>query len=318
MKLVAVLLLCASACDYIFTIEPDPQAVCGPFGEPRAITFDGTGATLDEPKFFSARNVTRPGDPVYGAIYAQRSGIRRIYIIQQADDVTWTLASGSRNSNLLDDTLGGSMGEIEFDTNPNDTMPGIDRLVVWRGMPTRLFEAQLITQGYTIDNVPMVVDSLFDIMVGNVVEVLETNPNTNEPTPQRKRAVVTKVPTSGVGKPVLVFADRLAPYNVQNLWNEDANRTAPINNDRKAVPGRGVITSDTFILVYSVKYGNGSYDIYASRRDDNTKQWGLGRPVMGKVNTSKSDEVDPWINGDCSTLYFSRDGTIYRADRVDE
>jgi hypothetical protein len=308
----AVLWLCASACDYVFVIEPDPTAVCGPYGEPKPLTFD---ASLELPQFFSARSVARPGDPVYGTVYAKRSGVSRVFIVQQTDDTTWTLAPGSRNSGLLDNTAGGSLGEIEF---PVGAMPGIDRLVVWRGIPMRPFEAQLITQGYAIDNQPMVVDTEFDIMVGNLVEVLDTNPNTGEQTPQRKRAVITKVPLNGIGKPALVFADRIAPYDQQHLWAEDANRTMPINKDMKAVPGRGVLTADTFILVYSVKYANGSYDIYASRRDDTTKQWNVGSPVGGRVNTKTGDEVDPWINGDCSTLYFSRAGTIYRADRVDE
>lgn len=313
MRWLAVLLLCAStsACDYVFVLDPDPAGACGPFGEPRPLAID---PALEQPQYFSARNVTPPMSPTYGAVYAQRAGVSRLWILEQgADELTWNLASGSRNSSLLDGTLGGSLGEVEFPVSPS---PGVDRLLVWRGIPLRPFEARFIPQGYAIDNLPMIVDAEFDIMVGNTVEVLDVAPN-GDMSPQRKRVVVTKVPLNGMTKPALVFADRIAPYNEEHVWIEDANRTMPINMDKKAMPGRGAITSDTRVLVYSVKYGNGTYDIYESEINETTRQWGVGFPVRGKVNTA-DDEVDPWINGDCSTLYFSRSGTIYRADRVDE
>jgi hypothetical protein len=326
MRLSFLLLLCASGCDLVIPLSEPPVSPCGPFGKPVAQTFDAgllngmPAPDFVDVKYFSARNAAKAGDPDYGAIHAKREGNARVYVVERTDTNAWTYAP-TRNA-LLGGTAGGSIGEIEFDFLPNDAKPGVDRLFVWQATPTSMYQAELITTmggGYAIENAPAVTDREFNIEVGNVVEVLEADPDVpGAMRPQRKRAVVTKTPVDFSGKPVIVFADLLFPY-ASHVWAEDDDRTQPINKDPLVVPGRGALTNDLFILVYSMKYANGSYDIYASRRDPNTRQWSLGEKVTGEVNTSKLDETDPWINGDCSVLYFARNGVTYRADRtVDE
>jgi hypothetical protein len=303
-------LLCASGCHLIIVLDPPAEAACGPFGDPSPLTFD---ITLTDVKYFTRRETPTAGDPDLGTVLATRANTgTKVYVVQrQPDTDTWILSPNRNGPTLLANTAGGSMGEIDFAKT--------DEIFVWleetATMNRTPYQASSGTGGYNI-NRPLFGDVDYHLSIGNVVEVLEEVAG-NPPTlrSQRKRGVFTKEPDDGVGKNQIVFADDTPPYGF-DPWEEVPARTEPINADPDINPGRGVITNDTFILVYAAKFKNGDSNLYASRRDDTTKNWNPGLPI-DDLNTGM-DETDPWINHDCSEIYFSRGGVVYRAARVAE
>lgn len=299
-RCLVLLLLAASGCDRVFLDEP-PAPVCGPFGAPEPLTF---AAELEAPHGFSVR-----GDGSLGAVTARVDGQNGVYVVRE-DAGAWSLVAGARNTGLPRGPLaGGAIAEVD--------LAGQDELYAWTGVPARTE-----VQGYRFvgtswggTNLTLLRNPDFDVTAGNVVEVVEDVGG--EPVAQRKRAVLTLTPADGT-KSLLVFADQLAPYldgGLERGWDDAPERTRPLNEVREIDPSRGVVTRDLAILVYAARVAGGDSDLYASRIDDVEKTWGPGVKLVG-VNTA-ADEVEPWIDEDCATLYFHRDGVTYRATRLE-
>jgi len=301
---VVLLLLAVSGCDRVFLEEPAPP-ICGPYGEPRPLAFV---PELVEPHGFSVRR-----DGSLGAVTARVAGVTGVYVVEERPPGSgaWGLASPARNVGLPRGALaGGTIAELD--------LAGQDELYAWTGTPDRTE-----VQGYRFagtswggTNVPLLRNAEFDITVGNVVEVVEVVEGVL--VAQRKRGVLTLAPADG-GKSLLVFADQVAPYvdaGAERTWDDIPERTRPLNEDASVHPSRGVLTQDLAILVYAARVDGGDSELYASRIDDVEKTWRPGQRLLD-VSTA-GDEVEPWIDGDCSTLYFHRDGVTYRADRLVE
>ncbi|MDQ3367571.1 MAG: hypothetical protein M3680_19285 [Myxococcota bacterium] len=294
---IALLLLVAGGCDLVIAIEEPAPTACGPYGSLTPVAFD---PLIEAPYGFSVR-----ANGMLGAVTARVAGVTHTYVIQLDDTGVWRLHSNPARNTGLGAVRDGSIG----DRGATE----VDELYGATGEPGATFTWIFATPTWGTDANPIKQDQLYDVTVGNVVEVVEEIDGVI--VPQRKRAVVTLTPDDGVGKNLLLFTDLLAPY-AGALWNDDPERTDPINRDPDESPSQGVLTDDLFTLVYAARRRGGSSDLYVSRRDDVTRQWRPGTRLRG-VNTD-ADELEPWINRDCSTLYFFRDGVTYQAQRVDE
>ncbi len=290
----AVLLTLMGACDKVFAIEAPPRAVCGPYAEPVPLELHGA---ISDPHGFTTRS-----DQAIGAVIATVGGQTQLYVVAQIDGV-WT-PEPTRNAGLAD-VLQGSIADRDFF--------GTEELLGTVGNPAQALVYRFSTAWSPDSANPVMRDSEFDVTVGNLVEVVDLVDE--EYVPQLKRAVVVKAPENGVGKNVLVFVDLRFPY-AENVWDDQPERTKPINDDLSISPSSGVLTSDLFTLVYAARRDGGDSDLHVSRRDEVDKNWYPGVQLIG-VNTG-ADELSPWINADCSRLYFERDGVTYAADRVDE
>jgi hypothetical protein len=58
--------------------------------------------------------------------------------------------------------------------------------------------------------------------------------------------------------------------------------------------------------------------LYWTKRESLVDQWGVATPLPGEVNTPDGDERDPWLSEDEKTLFFAREGDIYRAEWLPE
>ncbi|MBA3396326.1 MAG: hypothetical protein H0T89_27090 [Deltaproteobacteria bacterium] len=291
----AVLLVLTGACDKVFAIEAPAPAACGPFGEPVPLVF---AESISDPHGFSTRS-----DQAIGAVTATVGGQTHLYVVAQIDGV-WTPTEPARNAGLAD-VLQGAIADPDCF--------GVEELLGAVGSTRQALLYGFSTAWSPDSGNPVMRDSEFDVTAGNLVEVVDLVDE--ELVPQRKRAVVVKSPTDGIGKNVLLFVDLLFPY-ADNIWDEQPERTRPINDDRSISPSSGVLTSDLFTLVYAARRDGGGSDLFVSRRDEVDKNWYPGVQLIG-VNTD-ADELSPWINADCSTIYFERDGVTYAANRVDD
>ena len=90
--------------------------------------------------------------------------------------------------------------------------------------------------------------------------------------------------------------------NPPSFTLQDKARTVGLNSLGLGF-GQAVMTDDRGKLVYSARFGTHA-DIFAVAESDARTFDELGGSVT-IVNTD-DDEVEPWINADCSKLYFRR------------
>ncbi len=91
-------------------------------------------------------------------------------------------------------------------------------------------------------------------------------------------------------------------------WDEQ-DRMAAINTAQ--IPDLGVLTRDGLTLIYSARpRGTLDFDLFISRRTDLEASFPVGEPITA-LNTTTSDEVEPWIEDSCGVLYFRRGPTYF-------
>jgi hypothetical protein len=85
---------------------------------------------------------------------------------------------------------------------------------------------------------------------------------------------------------------------------EDKARTVGFNSLGKRI-GQAVMTEDRAKLVYSALSGTAS-DIFAVEQNPESRTFDTGGGVVGGMVNTGDSEVEPWINANCSKLYFRR------------
>ena len=92
----------------------------------------------------------------------------------------------------------------------------------------------------------------------------------------------------------------------------------PLKTSRMKVnPNGGVMTADHNRLVYSAKVGTSSNSrLFASERIRD--EFSPGPELRIEGVDGDADLTEPWINGDCSALYFRRDNVTWMAAAVDD
>lgn len=106
--------------------------------------------------------------------------------------------------------------------------------------------------------------------------------------------------TSEGGNKIAVTAND--PNNLNKFTLADKGRTIGLNNAGLGL-GQAVMTEDRSKLVFATKTGAHA-DIYAVEQSAEAHTFDdVGAGVGPLVNTG-NDEVEPWINEDCSKLYF--------------
>ena len=110
---------------------------------------------------------------------------------------------------------------------------------------------------------------------------------------------------------------RINQLGTSGGWELTSQASLLESNPIKLSPNGGVLTTDREKLVYSATVGkNTRSELFSSFRIDDKFAHGPNVVIQGVK--SDADLTEPWINSDCSTLYFRRDGVTWMATAVDD
>ena len=89
--------------------------------------------------------------------------------------------------------------------------------------------------------------------------------------------------------------------------------TDPINGVAGIAPTGGVLTANHEIFVYSAKLGTVESHLFET--PFSKFEFAAGSPIKQLGVAGKADD-QPWINGDCSQIWFRRDGVTWTAQKM--
>jgi hypothetical protein len=295
-RLVLVLLV-ASGCDLVFSVNHvEPQeGACGPFLSVKPVTISG----VTEPRGFSI-NADETLALVTGKDASDQT--RPIVLMKvgeewQPDPMMQTgLSPGQKAA-----TLAPSEPVPVGFTYPGDVLRPAMLLST---IPPGGSKAQLgryFWSGTTWaadTNQPEFSLSGYDVYGGNVwTRVGATNPDVDR-VRHTVLWMVTQDPSEGPNK-IAITANTPPSFTL-----EDKARTVGFNSLGKRI-GQAVMTEDRAKLVYSALSGTAS-DIFAVEQDTESRTFDEGGGLVGGMVNTDDNEVEPWINADCSKMYFRR------------
>jgi len=290
-----VLLIALGGCDLALGLTRDDlPPVCGPFARPSEVVFDTS--TLSEVRDFSV-------DPtgVFGMVYANASiatgAWRGPHAVKLAGTV-WT-QDLARDKAILSSFDGGHV------ISGTEAIAWIDsaRSNVMVNLLT--FAGMAWSQNATdvVDPMPS-----GDSHIGNVITL-----------PGGAGTTIRFAPE------IAINPDPSAVNEIRILQRTPASKTwAPTMEPRYLTaakqpinPSAGVLTADHEILVYTGKIAaQRNNRMFASRRDHSEDAYFPGVEVIIDGVPTASDLTEPWINADCSQLYFRRGDITYVTEAI--
>jgi hypothetical protein len=281
--------LALGGCDRAFGLERDlPPPVCGPFGPPEEVVFDGAlGAVSD----FSV-----DASGTYGMVYANIGNTnvtpwRGPHAIVKSPSGMW-IQDTARDKPVLNSLdgahiIGAGGSAISWLDSPRGPMSG---LLSFAG------GAWSTVVGDILDR-----ESDKDAHFGNVIDLpvgqgliqrfaveLRLSFDRNEPGELR---ILQRIPTDSNWMPT----EQATPLNTAN---------PPLDLDG------GVMTADHEILVYTARVGEEKHSrAFASRRIRDQYNPGVELIIDGVDNDASITE--PWINADCTQLYYREGDTTW-------
>jgi len=300
LRVVAFALLLVG-CDLAWQLEREtPPPVCGPFGAPSLVPFH---PELIDPKDFSVDSSGMRG-MIY-AMYPRASRPTGVHSIKLVNDV-WR-ADPARDGGVLDRLDGGHIAEDNF---------AVGWLVEEGGDRPEIREYQFFPNtppsGAWASGTSGLVDPLQGQTStgGNMIVLPYAGVATI-------RFMVTILMSDRVGDPNTMRIFQLFPNETQ--W-ELTPQADPLKTAREKVnPNGGVMTADHDKLVYSAKVGTDPLApsrLYASKRVRD--EYEHGAPLIIEDVDGDADLTEPWINADCTRVYFRQDGATWMADAVDD
>lgn len=284
-----VLLVLLSGCHLVFGLDgTEGGGVCGPFGEPEPLAFD---PQLVDPTGFSVDKSGRRG-MVFARYDAGTPRLTRPHVIMNAGG-TW-MPDPANDQGAIDALSGGRMmaGGTVFGWIDGGS-PRLDEYLP--GPPWSPNSLQIVDYEPT-----------YQKRTGNLIEPTIGGANV-------RLLVVTAENASGE---TTIHIRRFLPTATDNFWV----KTGLLDdiNSESVMPSSGVLTENGDRLVYAAKIGDDPVShLYASKvRVDDT--FGLGERLDIPGTTDEVDVTEPWINDDCTVIYFNRDGMIVSARALDD
>jgi len=291
------LLLLLVGCDQVLGFERDaPPPVCGPFGVPTLVPL--------HPELEDAHDFSVDSSGTRGLIFAKfmrpsgrLTGVHAIKLVNDMwrGDPTRDLGviSALDGAHITDDTTavgwinresagGPALSEYQFSTTAVPQQ--------WGGPTTGYIDPQRIDTS----------------IAGNVI-VLPAG------TTLKLRFAVT-VKQSMTADPNTLRIFQLQPTRTD--WELTA-QADPLKSSRDKVnPNGAVLTADHGKLVYAAKVGSRAVSrLFASERIRD--EFAPGPELMIEGVEGDADLTEPWINADCTAVYFLRDGKTWMATAVD-
>ena len=289
-------LLVLVGCDDVLGINqfPSVTSLCGPYGPPTVVQFD---PALQHPNDFSVGS-----DLIHGLVTANVGGVTGpTPIVFDDGSATWKVDTRPNVQKVLPMISGAHMGV-------NTAMTGNDDVYGWS---LHDIIAQPEIRRYMYNGSQWVADAAFlaesttqDLMTGNEVETDAGGGLVS------RYLVEILAPKDGVGRnsiDVLVATPGSGNFVTSGF-------VGPINTDPAMFdPRGGALTGDHERLVYATSVGD-STEVHLYEAALAREQFQPGNPISSLDAPGVSDD-QPWINADCSTIWFRRNGMTLTAQR---
>ena len=297
LRVVAFALLLVG-CDLAWQLERDVTPVCGPFSAPTLVPF--------HPELVGPHDFSVDSSGTRGMIYAmypraaRPTGVHAIKL----ENTMWR-ADPTRDGGVLSQLDGSHIAENNFAVGwlfeEGADRPEIREYQFFPGTPGAWNQGTsgLVDplQGQTSTG-------------GNLIVLPYAGVATI-------RFMVTILMSDRVGDPNTMRIFQLFPNETQ--W-ELTPQADPLKTAREKVnPNGGVMTADHGKLVYSARIGTDAMApsrLYASERIRD--EYSHGAPLTIEDVDGDADLTEPWINADCTRVYFRKDDATWMADAVDD
>ncbi|MDB4960209.1 MAG: hypothetical protein JWP01_208 [Myxococcales bacterium] len=282
----AVLLLVAVAgCDQVWQLERDvPPAVCGPYSSPVEVVFS---PTISDPHDFSVDSSGTRG-LIYGEFprAPRATGVHAIKLVNDE----WVI-DPEREAGAITSLDGAHISENDFLIGWLDkSSVNLPQISEYQYFPTtRMW-------GGPASGVVDSVQSETSI-AGNLIV-----------TGTQKFVVTTRLSDDDMTNSLRVF-EYGPPGNSWALTGQ----AAPLGVESLKLNARGaVMTADHGKLVYAAEIAHRDFtQLFATYRTRD--EFRPGVPLIIEDVPADADLTEPWIDGDCGTLYFRRDEKTWMA-----
>ncbi|HVK88524.1 MAG TPA: hypothetical protein VM513_30610 [Kofleriaceae bacterium] len=284
----AVLLTLLSGCHLVFGVDPEGgPAVCGPYAAPEEVAFSELVENPHELSIDAAGQLA-----MVNADYQGTTGPLALRL----EGGVWVFDE-TRNMGL--ETRGGARLQAS----------GVG-LFAWDQAGTLITEYTLVevAMGFVWNPVVQTIDfDTFDIKIaGNAIE-LERNGAI------QRLLVLTRISTEGDRK--LEIRRKTADNEAWGITS--ALETFPAHSPA-ITPSLGLLTEDAERFVYAATVGDDPVShLYASARNVDNTSYSPGERLQIVGVGDDVEVTEPWINGDCSELYFTMEGRIMYARQLD-
>jgi hypothetical protein len=286
-----LLLLALGGCDRVFGLDREmPPPVCGPFGPPEEVAFD--------PALVDVHDLSVEPDGMRGFVYANLGNLsatpptgawRGPHAVKKDGNGMW-IQDTVRDRPVLDSFDGGHV-----------TRTG--GLIGWIDMPRGVMVNLLLFSGTAWGQQTEVIEKETDrdVHIGNVID-LAVGPNL-----QQRFAVEIRQPIGTITTGEIRIIQRIPTDSTWMLTPQ----TDPLNATTPALDATGgVMTADHEILLYTARVGSQKMSrAFATRRDRDRYNPGVELIIDGVE--SDSGITEPWINADCTQLYFRTNDTTW-------
>lgn len=303
----AACLLLLGGCNIVLGLDTVPveKQPCGPYTTLTALTISG----VTNPTHFSIT----PDGAVAMVVGRDSAGIVRPVLLT-GSGTTWS-PDPARQTGLAV-LVGAHLAPQEQQPDGNGAYtlaPATPAVMAWIGHPLSAARYYYSTKNNTWANdvaVGSFGDPDFDVIPGNAVV---TGNGSDATLPNRHVPLTEHTTTAANTDQILLAANNLPTYSLV----ASPTRTQPLDANGLQFD-QAVLTDDQQTLVYAAKTA-GSFDIFASAKEG---AFDVGGAISGMIDTPDHDEVEPWIDGTCSKLYFRRmtvgqsgdPGTIFVAE----
>lgn len=288
-----ILLLALGGCDMVFGLNrPDMPHVCGPYGVPEEVMFS--------PALVGAHDFSIDPSGLHGMVHANL-GVGGLpawdgphAIIPDGNGV-W-IQDGARDKAVLNSFQGGHL-----------TASG--QVVAWIDMPRGVMANLLMFGAGAWSQVTDVLDTQVadrDLHIGNVIDL-----DVGSGLVQRF-AVEIRPPAdfNSIGQIGIIQRVPGNAFWAQTTEVRDLNQADP-----KIDLNGGVLTADHEKLVYSGKRGSSPVSrIFASERT--LDQFSPSAEIVIQGVHDDEELTEPWINADCTELYFRQGDTTWLTTAV--
>lgn len=280
-------LVALGGCTLVFNVEPIPgpgKLACGPYGTPQPVAFSSALQGL------GAHDLSVTADGMAGAVVVDVDNTSSTIPVMLDPSQTWvedtsagpTSLMGLRGHRVAADTIlatSSTAGNHEVDTY-------------------KLASGAWSAMAPIVDS-----DPSFELYAGNEGDVLSGT------TVVYRRVVLVKRRVTTPHSLVIVTNFELATDPTS--FHEDVNRTFPLDAATGMEPTHAAITADRRTLVYAATPNGAKSELFVSTFDDTQSAWLAGDRITSLDTAGAEDE--PWVNGDCSRIWFRRDGVVYQA-----
>jgi hypothetical protein len=278
-------LVALSGCQVVFGIDPveaPPKLACGPYAKPLEVAFDASLA--------GAHDLSVLDDEMHGAVVVDADNLSKTVPVVLDGAGTW-IPDASVTATGLDTLRGHRIAPDRV--LATDTSKGNTQIDVYANTGTLWAAMTPVVDG----------DTSFELYAGNERDVISSGATTY------RRVTMVKRRTTTSHSQVVVTNFDIAVDSTS--FHEDPSRTALLNSVADIQPTHAEMTDDRRTIVYAATAIGEQPDLFVTTFDDTQQAWPPGERISTLNTTGAEDE--PWINADCSRIWFRRDGVVYQA-----